>query len=62
MIVRVVARVHGDDGRGRTAGWEHVNENEVDVVNPVEGRVGRDIEALVGEEGDASAGGCEVGV
>lgn len=40
MVVRVEARVHGHDGGGRAAAGEHPDQDQVGVVDPVEGVVG----------------------
>lgn len=36
MVVRVVARVHGDDCCWGATVWEHADEDEIGVVDPVE--------------------------
>lgn len=60
--VRVVAGVGGEEGCGRAAGGEHSNEDEVDVVDPVEVGVAADVEAFFCEHGDAARGRFEVWV
>lgn len=40
VVVRVEARVHGHDGGGRAAAGEHPDQDQVGVVDPVEGVVG----------------------
>ena len=54
--VWVVAGVHGHDGHGWTVGvvGEHVDQDQEHVVDPVEVRVGADVEALCGEHVDAA--------
>ena len=58
------AGVHADDGGGRTGGrdGEHANQDQVGVVDPLEGGVGGDGEAGVAEHVDAARGGGEVRV
>lgn len=62
MEVRIEAGVGGDDGRWGTAGGEHADQDEVGVVDPVEGWVGGDIEVLGFEHLDAFFSGLEVWV
>lgn len=62
MVVGVVAGVHRDDGRRGTPLGEHVDEDQVDIVDPVEGRVAAGVEACLGEHVNASVGRLEVGV
>lgn len=62
VVVGVVAGVGGDDGGGWAGVREHANENEVDVVDPLEGVVAGGFETGLREEGDAPVGGGQVGV
>jgi hypothetical protein len=46
MIVRVKSSVHGDDGSWRAVIWEHPDEYEICVVDPVKVGIGFSIETL----------------
>lgn len=62
--VWVKAGVHADDGGGRTGRrvGEHADQDQVGVVDPLEGGIGGDGEAGVAEHVDAARGGGEVRV
>ena len=61
MEVRVVPRIHRDDGGGRAFVREHADEDEEGVVDPIEGRVCGGVEAGGVEHGDDAVGHGEVG-
>ena len=62
VVVRIKAGVHGDDCCWRAAIWEHPDEDEVGVMDPIEVRVGFDIETFCFEHLNASVCSRNVGV
>jgi hypothetical protein len=62
MEMRVEASIHRYNRCGRAAVREHPNQNEIRIVNPVEGLVSFAVEAGGLEHGYTAVGGGDVGV
>lgn len=62
MVVRVEAAVHGDESSGRTAVGKHADQDKICIMDPLEGRVSRDIKSRLRKQRDASLGRLQVGV
>lgn len=62
MVVGIEAAVHRDESSGWTAVGEHADQDKISIVDPLKGRVSRDIKSRLGKQGDASLGRLQVGV
>jgi hypothetical protein len=62
VVVRVEAGVHGDECCWGTAVWEHPDQDEIGVVDPVEVGVGLGVKAFGFQHLDAAVCGRNVGV
>lgn len=62
VVVRIEARVHGDECCWWAAVGKHADEDEICIVDPIEIGISGNVEAGVFEEGDASFAGLEIGV
>lgn len=62
MEVRIVASVHGDEGCGRAAVGKHADEDEIGVVDPVEGRIPRGSQPSFVQHCNASLSCLQVGL
>lgn len=60
MRMWIVAGIERDDRRGGTVCREHADEDQIHVVDPVEGGIPADIEAFLAEHIDTALTGFEI--
>ena len=62
MEMGVISGIHGDDGGWWASVGEHADQDQICIVDPVEGVVATDIVPSLVEEIDTTFGGLQIGV